>query len=894
MDEQGRKLNPYWSAEESAWYLFVPSTEAIADVTVHYTGKITETTAGQVDSENAVITGAFVANSDRITLTMSDGTVHTVVVMQSKLPSVHITLNGATLAQVHKDKNVKYKKNTVSIMDPSGEYDLLVEDSVEFKGRGNSTWAFFHKKAYQIKFDDKTSILGMDKSKKWILLANAADETLMRNMLALNLADEIGMDYTTKFKYVDLWVNGEYLGNYMFGEKVELGGGRVDLDDPYATLFEQDTSFYYEEDYWFFNEMMGKYFTAKETNADDSDPAEVQIAIDAFQNSLNELMEYLYSTPSEEVKLSDLEKIIDVDTFAKYILVNEYCGNQEATASSFYAHMNGVDDIVHLGPVWDFDCSMGNYKTESEYYMSAHVLFNCLLASPEFYNRTVEIYNQHRDAFAKLSANAAAIKDEIADSATMNFIRWNVWGKPNPKDSLKDYAGSYEEGYGNLISWLSDQAATFAVQHVQLPHAYLDEDSAEMHIVFNNGEDDTPVVFAVWSDKGGQDDLKWYYPQKNADGLWEAVADLSAHNTTGKYTIHASTLKDGVRQRIAIGYAYVERIHPVEFSVKTSEDQLFIETTVRNAGMYEELAIHAWCETDGDADLRKYPVKGQTGATKTCVIEPRNHSEIGEYRLQLYGKTGSDWNLIGEATAMINAKSWPSVKTEVFGPQKEMTVTIDNANAFANLEILVWGEADGQNDAVAYVPTKNADGIWSALIDLDKHQENGVYQIEIFGTINNEKKKIAIESVPVEGIVFPSETISVYRLYNPNTQEHLLTANEEEMKMLLEMGWRLDGVAWSASMTGQPVYRLYNPYDDWHTYSMSEEEIENLEKLGWKVDGIVFASTDAVNNMLVYRLFNPYEKLNYHLLTASEEECEMLLELGWKMDGVALCAVSNG
>lgn len=892
-DSQGTKLNAYWSEEEYAWYLFVPSTQSLTDTAIYYTGTITEATAGQVDAENAVVTGAFAANGDRVILTASDGSVHTVVGMQSGLPSVCITLNGVTLDEVHKDKNIKYKKNTVSIMDPDGENNLLVENSVEFKGRGNSTWTFFDKKAYQIKFDDKTSLLGMGKSKKWVLLANAADETLMRNMLSLNLAEQVGMPYVTEFEYVDLWVNGEYLGNYMLGEKVELGENRVDLDDPYATLFEQDTSFYFEEDFWFFNEMMGKYFTAKETNADDSDAAEVQIAIDAFQNSVDELMHYLYTTPSADVKLSELEAIIDVDSFAKYILINEYCGNAEATASSFYAHMNGVDDVVHLGPVWDFDCSMGNYKVESDYYMSAHVLFNCLLASPEFYDRTVELYNQYRSSFAKLSANAAAIKDEIADSATMNFIRWNVWGEPNPKDSLKDYAASYEEGYDKLADWLYGQTTNFAVQRTSIPFAQVDENCTAMHVTFDNGEDNTPVVFAVWSDKDGQDDLKWYQAQKNADGLWEASVDLSAHNTTGKYTIHASVLKDGVRSRVAIGYAYVEKINPVEVSVKLSEDQLYLETTMRNVGMYEDLAVHIWCKTDGDSDLKKYDVTEQDDFSRTCVVELRNHSELGEYCVQSYGKIGNDWMLIDEAFVMVEAESWPNLEVDVSAAQKELTVTVSKANAFTGLELLAWGEENGEDDAAAYELSTNADGTWTAVIDLDKHEECGIYRIEVFGITEGGKKKIATQRVEVAGIVFPGETIPVYRLYNPNTQEHLLTASEEEKNALLEMKWQFDGVAWAASKTGIPVYRLYNLYDDWHTYSMSEEEIASLTELGWTVDGIVFTSTEAANHISVYRLFNPYEKMNYHLLTSSEEEREMLLSLGWMLDGVALRAVSR-
>lgn len=129
--------------------------------------------------------------------------------------------------------------------------------------------------------------------------------------------------------------------------------------------------------------------------------------------------------------------------------------------------------------------------------------------------------------------------------------------------------------------------------------------------------------------------------------------------------------------------------------------------------------------------------------------------------------------------------------------------------------------------------------------------------------------------------------VPMYRLYNPYTLEHLLTADAAERDLLISAGWSLDGVAWNSPTVGEPVYRLYNPYDDWHTYSMNQEEIDMLVPLGWQVDGIVCLSATKEDGKPVYRLFNPYEQKNYHLLTASEDEREMLETLGWKLDGVA-------
>lgn len=150
--------------------------------------------------------------------------------------------------------------------------------------------------------------------------------------------------------------------------------------------------------------------------------------------------------------------------------------------------------------------------------------------------------------------------------------------------------------------------------------------------------------------------------------------------------------------------------------------------------------------------------------------------------------------------------------------------------------------------------------------------------------INEDVKK------KLDDLLAPSEEetyVPVYRLYNPYTNEHLLTSDKAERDFLLEIGWTLDGIAWNAPESGLPVYRLYNPYDDWHTYSVNHEEIEILTALGWTVDGVVTVSAPAENGRPIYRLFNPYEQRNYHLFTADPAERDFLVSLGWKLDGVA-------
>jgi spore coat protein CotH len=102
----------------------------------------------------------------------------------------------------------------------SDNEDENLAANLRIRGRGNSTWVF-PKKPYQIKFDNKETILGMPKDKKWILLANYSDKTMLRNELAFDLSRFSALDWTPESRFVELFINNEFLGVYQITQKVE-------------------------------------------------------------------------------------------------------------------------------------------------------------------------------------------------------------------------------------------------------------------------------------------------------------------------------------------------------------------------------------------------------------------------------------------------------------------------------------------------------------------------------------------------------------------------------------------------------------------------------------------------------------------------------------------------
>lgn len=130
-----------------------------------------------------------------------------------------------------------------------------------------------------------------------------------------------------------------------------------------------------------------------------------------------------------------------------------------------------------------------------------------------------------------------------------------------------------------------------------------------------------------------------------------------------------------------------------------------------------------------------------------------------------------------------------------------------------------------------------------------------------------------------------AEAAQLYRAYNPNTGEHLYTANASEIPFVVKHGWRNEGNAWEAPDSGAPVYRMFNPNNGGdHHYTLNQSEVDNLKKHGWRYEGVSWKSGGSTP---VYRLYNPNAKSGTHHFTTLASEKNHLVKVGWRYEGVA-------
>ena len=243
-----------------------------------------------------------------------------------------------------------------------GMYDDFV-DSVQIKGRGNTTWGY-SKKPYRLKFDEKVKPFGLTKGKSWVLLANAQSGAMMANAVAMKVGQLADVPYANHIIPVELYINGEYKGNYMFTEHVGFSNNSVDIDEDLGLGYMLELDSYYDEDYRFRSTYYNLPVNVKEPDLLDYDTQTANEKFSIIKDDFNELDALLYTG-------GDISSKIDLDAAARFMLVNELVMNQElGHPKSTYLWREDVssdESKIILGPLWDFDWAFG-YEGSGQYF----------------------------------------------------------------------------------------------------------------------------------------------------------------------------------------------------------------------------------------------------------------------------------------------------------------------------------------------------------------------------------------------------------------------------------------------------------------------------------------------------------------------------------------------
>lgn len=226
---ENNNINEYY--KNSIHYLFLSKNVSINNVVIKYAGNVIDTSYGILDSVNKTITGDF-SKTESFTVKLETGETETVSIIQSNVPSLFINLNNDVTQDVldSGSKDEKYKATLSAVGAEKKDYNIS-NYNITIKGRGNTTWAM-PKKPYQIKFDKKINLLGTGtaKAKKWVLIANYTDPTLLKNKIVNDLCVNSELSNIPNSQFIDLYIDGNYVGNYLLCDKIEIGKRKSKLE----------------------------------------------------------------------------------------------------------------------------------------------------------------------------------------------------------------------------------------------------------------------------------------------------------------------------------------------------------------------------------------------------------------------------------------------------------------------------------------------------------------------------------------------------------------------------------------------------------------------------------------------------------------------------------------
>lgn len=401
-------------------------------------------------------------------------------VQLTNIPTIHInTVGGASV-----NSKTIWIPGFLTVVGGEAS-DVISNDTIEIRGRGNATWDFA-KKPYRIKFKHKRHLLNMkDDAKDWVLLANYADKTLIRNAVAFEIGQFLGMEFTPSVKFADVYLNNAFLGNYMITDQIEAGINRVniekmdtiDLTEPTISggyLFERDG--WYTKETVYFLTSRSVPFTVKEP-----DPEVLQAAQKTYLSNFVQGFENKLFSPNWKDSLEGYRAVLDTASFLRWYIASELTGNIDCFwSTSMYKRRN--DPKIYYGPLWDYDIAFNNDKRR---YDISRVRMNDLTsANGAFGNRTwmnqistdpwfkVAVNNLWKEIIAKdvktrlqfyvdslVTVLDASIKKNYERWPTINTLVYNEWYK---YPTYQEYVSVLKTYIDTRVDFLTTSFATDA------------------------------------------------------------------------------------------------------------------------------------------------------------------------------------------------------------------------------------------------------------------------------------------------------------------------------------------------------------------------------------------------------------------------------------------------
>ena len=307
----------------------------------------------------------------------------------------------------------------------SGNYEEDISGmTIKIRGNGH---AFLQKKPFKIKLQKKADMIGNNnhyKDKNWVLLKD--ENPSINLMVGLKVNELVGLQWTPRFRYVNLVFNGDYRGVYMLCESVKRNNNcRLNVSDS-GFIFEYDP-YWWKENLWFKSNMSERKYTFKYPDEDNVTEEQLQYLIDYMTKVDLSLYDGKYN------------QYIDLESFATWVLAHDILGTYDASGSNIFItkYDDGDSTKLMMANMWDFD----SIEQTPDKFSMVHINTGGFYPYPLFHSqnkaftktyiaRWKEVKTKVFEEMEKLLNDFASseLSTALESSRSLDFKRWETTG----------------------------------------------------------------------------------------------------------------------------------------------------------------------------------------------------------------------------------------------------------------------------------------------------------------------------------------------------------------------------------------------------------------------------------------------------------------------------------
>lgn len=316
---------------------------------------------------------------------------------------------------------------------------------ITIKGRGYSSFDM-PKYSYKIELDNKEKLFGMPADKDFVLLSNFRDKTHLKNYISFALARSLNDPSTPRCQFVELFLNRDYKGLFLFTESIKVSKHRININEK-DYLLEKTTN---PSDRPFFTTDNKNIFEVRNPkNPTNQNISEVTSFINDFERRIK-----------NGVPDSLQHAIINEESFIRYYWTQEFAKNYDARFLRSIFVIWEKNKPLQMGPLWDFDLAYGESNTGGvngkEWIVKNHGWFMWLWNNPSFALQAKTYWTSHKSTFNAILDTIDKSKEKIAKAVANDNKRWPILNNQEIHFHHHNYP-NYDSAIDSLKYWVKER-----------------------------------------------------------------------------------------------------------------------------------------------------------------------------------------------------------------------------------------------------------------------------------------------------------------------------------------------------------------------------------------------------------------------------------------------------